>query len=86
MNNCVVCLTSGIVTLAIHGNRLCQAHFDAALAAIVAEDRRGKTDAAPAKLLARRSARVAAKLEAERQSDPSVVSGGCGRSARGYER
>jgi hypothetical protein len=59
MNNCIVCLTrDGIVTAAIHDNKLCQACFDAALAAIVTEDRRRKTDAAPAKLLARRERRL----------------------------
>lgn len=58
MNNCIVCLTrDGVVTPAIHGNKLCQECFDAALAAIVATDRRGKTDAPPAKLLARRTRR-----------------------------
>lgn len=58
MNNCIVCITSGKIVAAIHDNKLCQACFDAALAAIVATDRRGKSECIPPKVAARRERRL----------------------------
>lgn len=57
-HNCIVCLRDGVVTPAIIGNRLCQRHFDDALAAIVATDERTKHGDVPLSVRDRRARRA----------------------------